>query len=80
MKIQKEAFIEIEISFPYYTKKDHCFYAHISENQTIEVNTHSKIIENWKSNYQIEKEDCRESEFMDAFNNVMHFFLTHLNR
>ena len=80
MKIQKKAFIEIEISFPYYTKKDHCFFAHISEDKTIEVNTRSKIIENWTSNYQISEEDCRESEFMDAFNDVMHFFLTQFNR
>ena len=80
MKIQKKAFIEIEISFPYYTKVEHCFYAHICENQTIEVNTHSNIIENWKMNYRIDEKDCRESEFMDAFNQLMEFFLTQFNR
>jgi len=80
MKIQKKAFIEIEISFPYYTKKGYSYFAHISQDQTVEVNTRSKTIENWSNNNSIDEEECRESEFMDSFNEIMGFFLTSFNR
>lgn len=82
MKFKKTIEIEMELIFPYYTKGSDTdsYYCILSEDKTIKLCTYTNSISTIRIAVGMEYDAIRESEFMDAFNQVMGNILNDLKR